>query len=34
LSKRVSNKVNMKGYNPYVFEDRSWKTLISMSLYP
>lgn len=34
LSKRVSNKVNMKGYNPYVFEDRSWKTLISMSLFP
>lgn len=34
LSKRVSNKVNMKGHNPYVFEDRSWKTLISMSLYP
>ena len=34
LSKRVSNKVNMKGYNPYVFQDRSWKTLISMSLYP
>jgi hypothetical protein len=34
LSKRVSHKVNMKGYNPYVFEDRSWKTLISMSLYP
>lgn len=34
LSKRVSNKVNMKGHNPYVFEDRSWKTLISMSLFP
>ena len=34
LSKRVSHKVNMKGHNPYVFEDRSWKTLISMSLYP
>lgn len=34
LSKRVSKKVNMKGHNPYVFEDRSWKTLISMSLYP
>jgi predicted metal-dependent phosphoesterase TrpH len=34
LSKRVSKKVNMKGHNPYVFQDRSWKTLISMSLYP
>jgi predicted metal-dependent phosphoesterase TrpH len=34
LSKRVSKKVNMKGHNPYVFEDRSWKTLISLSLYP
>jgi predicted metal-dependent phosphoesterase TrpH len=34
LSKRVSKKVNIKGYDPHVFEKRSWKTLISMGLIP
>jgi hypothetical protein len=27
-------KVNMKGHDPNVFENRSWKKLISMSLVP
>ena len=34
LTKRASKKVNVKGYNPQVFEQRSWRTLISMSLAP
>ncbi|NOJ30361.1 MAG: metal-dependent phosphoesterase [Nitrososphaeraceae archaeon] len=34
LSKRASKKVNINGYNPKVFENRSWKTLISLSLTP
>ncbi len=34
LSKRASKKVNMNGHNPKVFENRSWKTLISLSLTP
>lgn len=34
LAKRASMKVNVKGYDPKVFEKRSWKTLISMSLIP
>jgi predicted metal-dependent phosphoesterase TrpH len=34
LTKRASKKVNVKGYDPHVFEHRSWKTLISMSLVP
>ncbi|TLX66250.1 MAG: PHP domain-containing protein [Thaumarchaeota archaeon] len=34
LSKRVSKKVNMYGYNPLIFEQRSWTNLISLSLSP
>ncbi len=34
LTKRASMKVNMKGHDPNVFENRSWKKLISMSLVP
>jgi predicted metal-dependent phosphoesterase TrpH len=34
LTKRVSEKVNMKGYNPHVFSQRQWKKLISMGLLP
>jgi predicted metal-dependent phosphoesterase TrpH len=34
LTKRASMKVNMKGHDPGVFENRSWKKLISMSLVP
>ena len=34
LSKRVSKKVNMKGHNPLIFEQRSWSDLISLSLIP
>lgn len=34
LTKRASKKVNIKGYDPHVFEQRSWRTLISMSLVP
>ena len=34
LTKRASEKVNVKGYNPHVFEQRSWRALISMSLVP
>ena len=34
LTKRVSEKVNIKGYSPEVFVDRSWKTLITMGLLP
>lgn len=34
LTKRVSEKVNMKGHNPAVFEKRRWGELISMGLFP
>ena len=34
LTKRASKKVNVKGHDPHVFEQRSWTTLISMSLVP
>ncbi|HEY7777983.1 MAG TPA: PHP-associated domain-containing protein [Nitrososphaeraceae archaeon] len=34
LSKRVSKKVNMYGYNPHILEERSWSNLISLSLSP
>ena len=34
LTKRASEKVNVKGHNPQVFEKRSWRTLIYMSLVP
>jgi predicted metal-dependent phosphoesterase TrpH len=34
LTGRASKKVNVKGYSPLVFQQRSWKTLISMSLVP
>jgi predicted metal-dependent phosphoesterase TrpH len=34
LTKRVSEKVNMKGHNPKVFENRQWDELISMGLFP
>jgi predicted metal-dependent phosphoesterase TrpH len=34
LSKRVSKKVNMYGYNPRILEQRSWSNLISLSLIP
>lgn len=34
LSKRVSEKVNIQGYNPVVFSQRSWKKLIAMSFIP
>jgi hypothetical protein len=34
LTRRASKKVNVKGYDPRVFEQRSWRTLILMSLVP
>jgi hypothetical protein len=34
LSKRISKKVNMHGYNPHILEERSWLNLISLSLTP
>jgi predicted metal-dependent phosphoesterase TrpH len=34
LTKRVSKKVNMGGYTPEIFQDRSWKRLISLALVP
>ena len=34
LSKRVSKKVNMYGYNPHILEERSWPNLITLSLSP
>lgn len=30
LSKRVSKKVNIYGYNPLILEQRSWSNLISL----
>ena len=34
LTKRVSEKVNMKGHNPRVFEKKRWGELITMGLLP
>ena len=34
LTKRVSKKVNMGGYTPGIFQERSWKRLISLALVP
>jgi predicted metal-dependent phosphoesterase TrpH len=34
LTKRASKKVNINGYNPKVFEQRSWSRLISLGLIP
>jgi predicted metal-dependent phosphoesterase TrpH len=34
LTKRVSEKVNMKGHSPHVFSNRQWMKLIKMSLLP
>ncbi|MGD1836484.1 MAG: PHP-associated domain-containing protein [Nitrososphaeraceae archaeon] len=34
LSKRMSKKVNIKGHDPNVFQNRSWKNLILLSLIP
>jgi predicted metal-dependent phosphoesterase TrpH len=34
LTERASKKVNVNGHNPLVFQQRSWRTLISMSLVP
>ena len=34
LSKRISKKVNIHGYNPIILEQRSWSNLISLSLIP
>jgi hypothetical protein len=34
LTKRVSKKVNIGGYTPEIFEERSWKRLISLALVP
>ena len=34
LTKRVSEKVNMKGHNPGVFENKRWGELITMGLLP
>ena len=34
LTTRVSKKVNMGGYTPEIFQERSWKRLISLALVP
>ena len=34
LTKRVSEKVNLGGHDPHLFQKRSWKTLITTSLVP
>lgn len=34
LTKRVSKKVNIRGHNPSVFDDRPWAQLISMGILP
>lgn len=34
LTKRVSEKVNIKGHDSHIFAERPWKKLISMSLLP
>jgi predicted metal-dependent phosphoesterase TrpH len=34
LTKRASEKVNIKGYDPLIFTQRPWKKLIALSLIP
>ena len=34
LTKRASEKVNIKGYDPRIFADRPWRKLIALSLKP
>jgi hypothetical protein len=34
LTKRASEKINMKGHNPVMFQQRSWRRLISLALIP
>ena len=34
LTKRASEKINMKGCNPLMFQQRSWRRLISLALIP
>ena len=34
LTKRASKKINMKGCNPLMFQQRSWRRLISVALIP
>ena len=34
LTRRVSEKVNLRGHDPHVFQKRSWRTLIATSLAP
>jgi hypothetical protein len=34
LTKRASEKVNIKGYDPQIFSDRPWRKLIALSLRP
>lgn len=34
LTKRASEKVNIKGYDPQIFSERPWKKLIALSLKP
>jgi predicted metal-dependent phosphoesterase TrpH len=34
LTKRASEKVNIKGYDPQIFSERPWKRLIALSLKP
>jgi hypothetical protein len=34
LTKRASKKINMQGCNPLMFQQRSWRRLISLALIP
>jgi hypothetical protein len=34
LTKRVSKKVNIGGHTPEIFQERSWRKLISLALVP
>ena len=34
LTRRASKKINMNGHNPIMFEQRSWRRLISLALIP
>jgi hypothetical protein len=34
LTRRASKKINMKGCNPLMFQQRSWRRLISLALIP
>ncbi|HYZ51570.1 MAG TPA: PHP-associated domain-containing protein [Nitrososphaeraceae archaeon] len=34
LTRRASKKINVNGYNPIMFEQRSWRRLISLALIP